>query len=555
MQSALLDVEKWSHKWGFKFSVEKTKYIFFTNKRANINLKLQLYDKELEQVKVIRFLGMWFDTRVTWSTHISKMEEKCKKILNVMRCISGREWGADRRSLKTIYSTMIRAILDYGCIAYGSASKTQLGRLEKIHSQALRICCGAFPSSPVAGLQVEMGELPVHLRRMQLLLTYWAGLIGQRDSHPIKGLLEASWEQGKKQVNSFGWIIMDVVRELELNEYEVIPTVILPATPLWILPQPVIDFILLEKRQVKAQGLQEAELTKEYIGNNYKQYIQVYTDASKDPNGQVGIAYTIPRLKVSGKKRISNQVSVFTGELVAIMIAVNTVYEIGLNKALICTDSSSALLCLDAQQSESRQDIVLEILQLLYMIHQEKKVVQFLWVPAHTGVAGNEEADQLAKQAAAKEGIDMQILYSKSELKSIIKKKITEKWQSYWDKEQKGRHLYSIQSLVSKGRNSRGSRKEDCVLSRLRLGHTGLNATLNIIGKHPTGLCDWCGVRETVEHVLIQCNKYAEDRRKLIEKLQKKGVQHLTLKELLNPVGSDNLLVIFLKRTQLIHRI
>lgn len=57
----------------------------------------------------------------------------------------------------------------------------------------------------------------------------------------------------------------------------------------------------------------------------------------------------------------------------------------------MCSDSSSALLCLEAQQSETRQDIVLEILQLLYMLQQIDRMVQFLWVPAHTGVAANEE--------------------------------------------------------------------------------------------------------------------------------------------------------------------
>ncbi|XP_051991578.1 zinc-alpha-2-glycoprotein-like isoform X2 [Xyrauchen texanus] len=129
---------------------------------------------------------MWFDEKVTWNVHINKMEDKCKKILNVMRCISGREWGADRVALKTIYSTMIRTVLDYGCIAYGTATKSQLGKLERIQSRALRICCGAYPSSPVSALQVEMGEMPIHLRRKQLILAYWVNLKGQKDSHPTK---------------------------------------------------------------------------------------------------------------------------------------------------------------------------------------------------------------------------------------------------------------------------------------------------------------------------------------------------------------------------------
>ncbi len=52
MQTVLISVEKWSYKWGLTFSVDKTKYIFFTNKRRSIDLKLKLYNKELEQVKV-----------------------------------------------------------------------------------------------------------------------------------------------------------------------------------------------------------------------------------------------------------------------------------------------------------------------------------------------------------------------------------------------------------------------------------------------------------------------------------------------------------------------
>ncbi len=49
----------------------------------------------------------------------------------------------------------------------------------------------------------------------------------------------------------------------------------------------------------------------------------------------------------------------------------------------------------------------------------------------------------------------------------------------------KGRNL---QSLVGRERTSRGRRKEDYIISRLRLGHTGLNSAMHIVGIHPTGL-------------------------------------------------------------------
>lgn len=129
--------------------------------------------------------------------NINKMEDKCKKSINVMRCLTGREWGASRSSLKSIYVALIRSVLDYGSIMVGSAAKSLLMRLEVIQNQALRICCGTFKTSSVPAIQVEMGELPLELRRIQLIANYWAGLQGhtripQKQYCRIAGKMEES---------------------------------------------------------------------------------------------------------------------------------------------------------------------------------------------------------------------------------------------------------------------------------------------------------------------------------------------------------------------------
>jgi hypothetical protein len=54
---------------------------------------LKLYGGNLEPVGVFRFLGVWFDTQMTWAEHINRAVVKGNKILNVMRCLSGMEWG------------------------------------------------------------------------------------------------------------------------------------------------------------------------------------------------------------------------------------------------------------------------------------------------------------------------------------------------------------------------------------------------------------------------------------------------------------------------------
>ncbi len=75
-----------------------------------------------------------------------------------------------------------------------------------------------------------------------------------------------------------------------------------------------------------------------------------------------------------------------------------------------------------------------------------------LWVRANTGETGNEEADTLIKQAIAKENIDMPILYSKAELKTIIKNEINKNCKMYWYNELKGWYLQLIQVMVDQGR-------------------------------------------------------------------------------------------------------
>jgi len=73
-------------------------------------------------------------------------------------------WGADRLALKTMYVMSIRSVIDYGSIVYGSAAKTHVDKLERIQAKAFRICCGAYPSSSVSALQVEVGDMPLKLK-------------------------------------------------------------------------------------------------------------------------------------------------------------------------------------------------------------------------------------------------------------------------------------------------------------------------------------------------------------------------------------------------------
>lgn len=57
-------------------------------------------------------------------------------------------------------------------------------------------------------------------------------------------------------------------------------------------------------------------------------------------------------------------------------------------------------------------------------------------------------------------------------------------------------------------------------------------ATLLIIAEHNNNKSDYCGQKETIKHVIVNCQKYAEERRIMMVKLRK-GKVHFDLIDLL----------------------
>ena len=108
--------------------------------------------------------------------------------------------------------------------------------------------------------------------------------------------------------------------------------------------------------------------------------------------------------------------------------------------------------------------------------------------------------------------IGINVPIGKGETKFIIKSVIIQNWQREWEEELNARHYNNVQMNVTGKRfNSISlSRREEVVYPRLILGHAGLNATLQIVGKG-NGLCIECQDRE-VEHVLFACEKYNDSR-------------------------------------------
>lgn len=545
MQTAIGQVERWSHEWGFHLSVEKTQVICFSKKTVNPSVNLTLYGQLLKQVDSVRYLGVWFDVKLSFKAHIRKTVDKCKRSVNVLKCVAGNEWGASRTSLIRIYTALIRPAIDYGCIVYSSAAKTTLLELDRIQASAMRICCGAFRTSSIPALQVETGEMPLDLRRLQISSTYWSKLQGSADSHPTKQILTACWEYGKS-MRSFGWeskLHASLVKDCNVT---LCNTDMGSTIPPWLFCFPTVN--MQAKNILKSRAVYQN--VQQFIDGMYGHATQIYTDASRTENGRTGAAFYVPLFDVAVKKRTSDFLSIYTAEMLAILMALQWIEEVKPRDVVICSDSMSSLTSILSGNSTCRQDLLNKIHQFVFLLTQQNLFVQFLWVPAHKGVEGNEKADYLAKEAIKADAVELEVPLNNSELRTVIKENVNKLWQERWDTDKKGRHLYQLQKSVGPRWGGDQTRREQVLISRLRIGHTALNSGLFTIGKHQTGTCLYCNEREGVEHVLLHCSQYNEER----EKLRRTVKTPLTLQSLLS-APQVSAIVRFLSETGLAERI
>lgn len=111
--------------------------------------ELKLDNEKIEIVQQHKFLGMIFDSKLTFLPHIKYLKTKCFKALQLIRTLAHTQWGANKETLLKLYKTLILSKLDYGCMIYQSARKSYLKMLNTIHHKGVRLVLGAFPTSPI----------------------------------------------------------------------------------------------------------------------------------------------------------------------------------------------------------------------------------------------------------------------------------------------------------------------------------------------------------------------------------------------------------------------
>ena len=83
-------------------------------RKEDKKVETYLNNKILEQVNKMKYLGIIFDSKMTFREHVNYVEEKCTKLISALSKSTKTTWGLKHVALETIYAGGILPLILYG---------------------------------------------------------------------------------------------------------------------------------------------------------------------------------------------------------------------------------------------------------------------------------------------------------------------------------------------------------------------------------------------------------------------------------------------------------
>ena len=512
IQMALDQIQIWCQKWGLMISAAKTFALVFYHTIPNKQPRdpLTINGTAIKYVKEYKYLGVTLDRALNFSKHFDDIHQRCTRRLNIMKCIAGKKWGADRRTLFRLYTSLIRPILDYNGFLYDDIASSKISSLQTIQNEALRIITGALRTTNVQNLHTETNiPLLCHRRKYQLLRFF-----ARASTRPNDATFKTLTNKPRNYIptrfqRKYPIISYRITKALDMFRIDPFTTISTPCLrKFWLDPPSNIHFLYKEAKK-SVTPIEAVTLFHEFH-HNHDNFTFIYTDGSRK-DGKTGEGISSATFQISN--RLHDLHSIFTAELHGILTALQQVVSKNFRNSIICTDSASSLFAI-ASIYNSAHPLVNQIKDILFQT-QPSKQIKLLWIPGHCGIRGNEAADTLAKNSL--------LLPPRNDLPcplpdilQHIHVRFQELLQTEWDIIQHF-HMHPIKPILKHFETSnQDTRLKERMIARLRLGHTKLTHNY-LFERAPPPTCHKCNnnTRYTIQHFLIDCPHLNPERHKI----------------------------------------
>jgi ribonuclease HI len=499
---------------GMKFSPDKTQVVIFSRKKVDTTnlIKLKMYNQDINFSDTVKYLGVTFDSKLTFKQHISNAFNKAKRIMFSAKAIMGKFWGPSPILTKWLYTNVVRPTFTYGCIAWGhtTRSKTFMKKAKRLQRLGLKSLGPIRTHSPTSGLEVVTYTPPLE--------TF------------IKGEIIAAYNRTRTKFedntipNTTDTIASHLAWAKQLSQ----------EAEIYNIPKDQTDPFFHGSRKWEV-NLNEYNPYNEMATNK----LQIYTDGSHmklpDSSGITGCGYVIIELEIhtgehkpihNHKQYLGKMTTIFQAEVYAILLAceyiTNNINSYNKIKCIdIVSDSKAALQAL--QKNVTTSYLVKQCKHSLDNLSNLVKT-ELHWIKAHVGHFGNEIADKNAKSGANQPNylVEPILPVAKSWIGNKIKKYIHTEWTKAWRALPEARqtklffptpHRLKTKKLMNYNRESFAE------LFRWISGHSfhRYHNSLTRPLEFPDPTCRACGIHiEETSHLFAECPNLSQTRYKIL---------------------------------------
>uniref|UniRef100_A0A2H8TL40 RNA-directed DNA polymerase from mobile element jockey n=2 Tax=Melanaphis sacchari TaxID=742174 RepID=A0A2H8TL40_9HEMI len=528
LNAALQDLITILSNVSLEIAPEKCKSVIFTRRKYFDPHNIYLDNYLIPFATTVTYLGITLDTKLRWIPHISSLSLFTSRWSNFLRTVSNTWWGSHPSSLLSIYRSIIRSKLDYGCFLFGSAAYSNWKKINMLQSSCLRTIMGYVRSTPGPAMEVETFCPPFNIRCRWLAGKFILKSLAH-SNHIIFDTfysLYITWRYTPKSmpVLSIAANSLSNFHQFVLNSYK-LPLYEQPFDSLLYTPLVQIDnfsnFSHVELKSMSSSFVNK--LFSNFLNLNYPNFTIIYTDGSVSPLS-AGYAFYIPELHISFSNNLPPSSSSFTAECYAIFEALLFISDLAPNRYLIASDSMSCLQSLTSNPFNSKlSPLVFLIKSYIYTLEQSNHHIQFLWIPSHIGIHGNETADGLAK-AASYTILPPLAQLPWTDFSPLLRRHIISLWSNHWNNlpaHFASRYKSIVPSIINKKTwfyNLDLPRSIIVRFNRLRVGHSLLPDHAYKLGLNDSPLCT-LHITESIcdiSHLLFDCPSLYSKRTSLI---------------------------------------
>ena len=513
MQQEINKVLRWADKWKMTVNEDKTKAMMISTSAADKSWDPQFKAGEckIDNVTEYRFLGVTIDQNLHFTKHIANVLEKAKKRVNILKCMSTKDWGNSPDTQRRLCLAYVMSVLEYGSPSWnGWISETNRKKLQKVLNQALRAITHMTATCPIDYLHLEAGIEPLESRLAKnddITRERYARLPPEDPRH--KMLVKSYPARRKPLTTRLGWRTNTQVRN---HMYDVTRDETTAPLPPWMVLNHVsFDSVKLEKAKADYSQAELRERTLHEISKLTSEVV-IYTDGSTDArqrNGGAGVfiqnrdGMTLYEASFPAGEWCSS----YGGECVAALRALEWIEENNVRDCTIITDSMSLQKSIENNDWKNGDNWLKQIKRKMYDMRSKTRI-KMLWIPSHIDIDGNERADALALTGSSMSQANVPVA------QSIVRAKIkARKWTVTHGR---AAPMYGERRSPKFEIERRWPRDVRRNFQQLRTGHSKLLKRYRyIIDLEEDPYCD-CGMmeEETLEHVLCRCPALEEQRKR-----------------------------------------